>query len=147
MLHLRIESSNSGKKQRGKKVEKKIAASYATASWELAGVQESCSIDLRKLGQPCVWLKVLQRPLLAEEKKNGHLESPDFTRVSRRAEHTGKRQRLTEGGWVGVSVVENVSVRQEGKKVTKEKDHNICGRKNTHEAVVQTTAQGCKRSE
>lgn len=49
-------SSNSGKNRDKKKVEKKIAGSYVTASWELAGVQESCSINLRKLGQSCMWL-------------------------------------------------------------------------------------------
>lgn len=45
-----VDSSKFQEKQR-EKVEKKIAGSYVTASWELAGAQESCSINLRKLGQ------------------------------------------------------------------------------------------------
>lgn len=57
-------------KQRQKKVEKKIAGSYVTASWELAGVQESCSVNLRKLGQPCMRLRrVCSAPCWQRERK------------------------------------------------------------------------------
>lgn len=94
-LHMSAELKFWEKQRGGKKVEKKIAGSYVTASWELAGVQESCSINLRKLGQPCTRLRrVCSAPCWQRQER-----PPGVSWLHPCLPGTGNREGLSEAGW------------------------------------------------